>query len=44
MRYAAFHLPSDPFAIVVPKKRNWRPAQSSFLLKDLAIYYRCIIR
>lgn len=35
-RYAVLRLPSDPFVMIVPKKRNWRPAQSSFLLKDLA--------
>lgn len=35
-RYSTLRLPSDPFVIVVPKKREWRPSQSSFLLKDLA--------
>ncbi|TGA98927.1 LysR family transcriptional regulator [Sporolactobacillus shoreae] len=35
-RYAVLRLPSDPFVMIVPKKRNWRPAQSSFLLQDLA--------
>ncbi|WP_141433995.1 LysR family transcriptional regulator [Bacillus sp. 03113] len=34
-RYEILRLPSDPFVIVVPKKRNWRPIQTSFLLKDL---------
>ncbi|MTT31397.1 LysR family transcriptional regulator [Terrilactibacillus sp. BCM23-1] len=35
IRYSTLSLPSDPFVFVVPKKRNWRPSQSSFLLKDL---------
>ncbi|EST11319.1 LysR family transcriptional regulator [Sporolactobacillus laevolacticus] len=34
--YESLRLPSDPFVIVVPKKRNWRQTESSFLLKDLA--------
>ncbi|MFT8322284.1 MAG: LysR family transcriptional regulator [Bacillus sp. (in: firmicutes)] len=35
-RYSILPLPSDPFVLVVPKKQDWRPAQSSFLLEDLA--------